>query len=378
LTAKMMKHFVFSVLLLVSANSCKKEIYLVSSDKAVVGSFSEVFEVFWKGMNQNYVFWDVDRYRIDWDETYREYKTKFSVLNINKAEDLKTGHSYFAEMVQGLSDGHFSITFDHPFLKDDTIIADREQKNGISDERLFFDNPERYFDPNSTIYATESDRGMRLVYATINNTLLYFHCNKLFLTEAYQSNRSARNLLNVFFEGIHSPRTEAIILDLRNNSGGDVADLNFLLGRFVDSPHKFGYIKYKYGNNRLDYTPYLDANVLPMGDGSATRKPIYALSNHRTESLAEICTMALKTFPKCTVVGTGSRGALGILANNNILYNGGSFWVGDFMRVNTSAVSISDLEFRNYERVGLNPDIHIEHDDNSDSDSVLEYVIKQH
>jgi len=376
-----MKYRVFLLLsITLFAYSCKNEFYLDSSDKVVASSFREVFETFWKGMNQNYVFWDIDRHRVDWDGMYREYRTKFSVLNINKTEDLKTGRSYFAEMTQHLSDGHFSITFEHPFLKDEPIVADRKRghENNISDERLFFDNPKQYFDANSTVRVTESNNDMALIYATIDGTVLYFHCNKLFLTEAHQSSQSARNLLNVFFANIHSAQTRSIILDFRNNFGGDVADLNFLLGRFVDSPHKFGYIKYKYGNNRLDYTPYLEASIFPMGNGIPARKPIYVLSNNRTESLAEVFTMALRTLPNCTVVGSRSRGALGILANNNRLYNGGSFWVGDFMRVNTSAASISDLEFRNYERIGLNPDIHIEHDDNSDSDRLLEYVIKQH
>jgi hypothetical protein len=364
---------------MIFASSCKNEINLDPPDKAVAGNFKEIFEAFWRGMNQNYVFWDIDKDRVDWDRIYNEYKAKFSDLNINMADDLSLGYSYFAEITKNLSDGHFSITFNHPFLKDETIVAERKdgQEFTISDEQLFFHNPSSYFDQSSIIYEVEPNRNMRVLCATINQSALYFHCDKLFLTEAYQSNRPVRNLLDTLFERIRNQRTESIIIDLRNNSGGDVADLNFLLGRFVSSPHKFGYIKYKYGNNRLDHTPYIDAMILPVNNDYEFRKPIYILVDNHTGSMAEVFTLALMTFPNSMVVGTNTRGALGLLVNNNILYNGGSFKVAEFMDVNTSVASVSDLEFKNYERIGLSPDVHVEHDSNN-IDKQLEYIIKHH
>jgi len=375
----MIKHIRFLILLVIFASSCKNEINLDASDKAVAGSFKEVFEAFWRGMNQNYVFWDIDKYHVDWDKIYKEYKNKFSDLNINNADDLNLGYSYFAEITKNLSDGHFSITFNHPFLRDETIVAERggEQEYAISDEQLFFHNPGFYFDQNRITYQVEPIRNMRVLYATINQSVLYFHCNKLFLTEAYQANQSVRNLLNILLERIHDPQTESIILDLRNNFGGDVADLNFLLGRFVSSPHKFGYLKYKYGNNRLDYTPYIDAMILPINNDAAFRKPIYILTNSHTRSMAEIITLALMTLPNSTVVGTNTRGALGLLVNSNILYNGGSFKVADFMDVHTSAASVADLKFKSFENIGLSPDVHIEHESDI-IDKQLEYVVTQY
>lgn len=195
-----------------------------------------------------------------------------------------------------------------------------------------------------------------------------------FLNNSYQSNPKIRNLLDVFFSNLHENKVESLILDLRNNPGGDVSDLNFILGKIVSSPHKFGKIKYKFGNNRQDYSPYLDAFILPINNNTTFNKPIYILTNSKTSSLAELFTIALKSLPNSKVIGNTTSGITGILVTENSLYNGGSFKVGDFMNINISAASVVDLKYTSYEKTGILPDIVINNKDRF-TDSQLEYLI---
>ncbi len=64
-------------------SSCRKDIQNVPvPENYIGGSFSDVFESFWNGMNNNYVFWSIDT--TNWDNMYKIYKPVFAGLDINK------------------------------------------------------------------------------------------------------------------------------------------------------------------------------------------------------------------------------------------------------------------------------------------------------
>ena len=57
-------------------SSCRKDLKNVETPENYIGgSFSEVFDAFWNGMNNNYVFWDIDT--TNWDNMYKIYKPIF-------------------------------------------------------------------------------------------------------------------------------------------------------------------------------------------------------------------------------------------------------------------------------------------------------------
>src|SRR5436305_15203845 len=81
--------------------ACRKEISNVETPESYIGgSFSDVFKAFWNGMNNNYVFWDIDT--TNWDNMYKIYKPVFDSLDINKASDVKKSVQYFRDMTDGL------------------------------------------------------------------------------------------------------------------------------------------------------------------------------------------------------------------------------------------------------------------------------------
>ena len=65
-------------------------------------SYSDVFESFWKGMNENYMFWDIET--VDWNNMYKTYKPRFEALDQQK-DDPNAGNKavqYLVDMTKDL------------------------------------------------------------------------------------------------------------------------------------------------------------------------------------------------------------------------------------------------------------------------------------
>jgi hypothetical protein len=74
---------------------------------------STIFEGFWHGMNNNYIFWDVDP--TDWDAVYDQYKPKFEALGTLgrlSGADVALMRGYFQDMLKDIVDGHYTLTSD--------------------------------------------------------------------------------------------------------------------------------------------------------------------------------------------------------------------------------------------------------------------------
>src|SRR6478609_2021121 len=118
-------------------SSCTKDIENVNRPESYApGTFSDVFESFWTGMNNNYVFWDIDT--TDWDAMYRRYQPVFANMNINDTSDQKKSVSYFRQMTQGLVDSHYTLYFNYPEVADTTIDPSFERKKNTIHEHVFY------------------------------------------------------------------------------------------------------------------------------------------------------------------------------------------------------------------------------------------------
>lgn len=347
-------------------------------EQAIIANYSAVFEAFWDGIDKNYLYWDIDMNKVDWDKIHVKYSPLFATLNINNRNDLIKGRDYFREMTEGLSDGHLIITFNHPDLEDETInwpqqrSKDRNEKT-ISDAVLYKKNLKNYI-VDGVVY-TDPSTNFRLITGSIGKNAAYIHFNYCYIRDRYQQDSIIRKMIDNFFSIAQSSNISTVIIDLRNNNGGDVSDLNFFFGSFVENQTAFGYLKYKQGINRLDYTANLDAFLIPVNKIQLKGKKIICLINGNTVSMAEISALALRSIDNTMFIGQKTFGALGILAYQRALYNAGSFDVGNFMQVKMSSASLSDRNHKNFERIGISPNKSIELVD-SEKDTQLEYVIE--
>jgi hypothetical protein len=331
---------------------------------AKVTTFSDVFIDFWGQMNTKYVYWSIDS--TNWDQIYYKYYPVFQKLDINKPEDCKKSVSYFREITKGIIDSHFTISFTYPSIQDSLIYPAYSRKKSEANYRppySYLSIDSSLFDPGYHVGydITDSPTGQATiaVAAVIQKNILYFNCNQFYLSKSYYSgsNNGVKPVLDFFFNTLRgAPQLKAVIIDVRNNFGGDVSDLNFFLGHITQTPVSFGFTRNKINLGRLDYTPWVSAQVNPADSNHRHNLPIIALADNFSVSLAEAVAMAVHSFSFGKIVGETTWGATGPLSDTK-LFNGGSFSVGGFLSVESSCSQFQYLDRKSYESIGFPPDV---------------------
>ena len=140
--------------------------------------------------------------------------------------------------------------------------------------------------------------------------------------------------------------TKALILDLRQNHGGEPDGVAYLLSHFFaegDARH-LNDIYYRADNSTHQF--WTIPSATPRFTG-----PIYVLTSHHTGSAAEECAYDLQTQKRATLVGETTVGA----ANP-----GGWFPLGHgFMAFISGARAINPITKTNWEHVGVKPDVEV-------------------
>jgi carboxyl-terminal processing protease len=344
--------------------SCRKNL---SDSEKIPATFADVFEIFWNKVNTSYVFWDTDT--TNWNAAYYRYKPLFSSLHLDEPNDVKKSVRLFRELCSGLLDSHFYIDFTHPFIKDSIVYPALDRKRA----KPSFYNPYSYY----TVVKNYLDSGyhegvdntshpgatpLYCLSGTINNKALYFHCSsfKLLRSIASTTNNNAKPVINFFLNELKapSPGIRAIIVDLRNNPGGDLSDLNFFTGSFSDTPIHFGYTRHKSNDGRLDYSPWVKAYVQPRPGASRVNLPVLVLIDSFSGSMAELIAMSLKTLPGSKLIGERTWGATGPITLNEV-YNDGQFNVPNFLSVTAASACFKYIDSKIYESIGFPPDVSV-------------------
>jgi len=352
--------YVLSVLFFSSCQKSELEIPISPANSA------ELFEAFWNKMNTNYVYWDIDT--TNWDRIYSYYKPVFAKLDIRQINDKNKAIQYFREMTKGLIDCHYNITFGDSLIANYVIFPalDKKQKSvNFHQQFNYYAIDTQYLDDGyqiGTHYTTTSNNPLTVLCGTIDQHILFFSCTEFTLYETYHSStaNTVQKAMQLFFNKLlNLPNNiKGIIIDVRGNQGGNLGDLNFFVGHFIDSPLHFGYTQTKSGNGRLDYTPWIKAYVNPEPTARKIDLPIVMLADMYTASLGEAVLMAFKAFPKCTFIGEKTWGATGPLVKEDV-YNAGQFKINGFLNVTTASCKFKYLDNKVYEGKGFPPDISV-------------------
>ena len=374
--------------MIVGLYSCKKEIpkrELLSNYE--INDFSELFNVFWQGMNSNYMFWDKET--VNWDNMYREYKPKFDSLNLRPYSDttMNICFQYMVDMTKDLKDGQYALQLLNggDFRFEDSLYKSyitfipklfRAQRVRAALPDTLFDYVIQYN------YLKEFDYGVYTNFNTLqifqiitgriskgSKNILYTSLNNFHIKEAYNADyasRPPRVVIKNFFNNIHRSDCDAVIIDLRNNRGGNLEDVEFLVGQFTSKPVLFGYARYKSGVGRLDYTPPLALNITPQTGATDFKKPIVILTDIFSAALSETVIQAFKGLPeaKVIVIGEHTYGTSGMFTGNDISTNGGTFGMGTFGAVRISNTAIQDKD-HNFNFSGISPDVEIKYNASS-------------
>jgi len=163
--------------------------------------------------------------------------------------------------------------------------------------------------------------------------------------------------------------TKALVLDVRNNRGGELFVMEYIASRFASESKDYIKARTKTGPGPNDFSSPLIYTVKSVSKASGNKygytKPIVLLTNRKTVSAAEWFTMALRTQSNVTHMGTPTCGAFSA-RNDRFMING---WV-----YSISPERVTDMNGKTYEGIGLSPD-----SDNikRNTDENTDYQLKQ-
>ena len=137
-----------------------------------------------------------------------------------------------------------------------------------------------------------------------------------------------------------------LIIDVRDNLGGDDELAIALAGRFADRRRVYGYVPVRNGPSHDDFTPEIEQAVQPAGRHA--NSAVVVLTNRHVYSSAEDFVLALRELPNVTIVGDTTGGSSGKPITRE-LANGWTFTVSTWIEY--------DLERRPIEDAGVAPAI---------------------
>lgn len=159
-----------------------------------------------------------------------------------------------------------------------------------------------------------------------------------------------------------------LIIDIRNNGGGDLTNAEKFAARFTNEKTLVGYIQHKTGPGHHDFSEKEPRYIEPAA-ALRWQKPVCVLTNRHVFSAANEFTLYMKAMPNVKIVGDRTGGGAGMPFSSS-LPNG---WVVRF-----SAVPMYDALHQSTE-FGIEPDYPVElqfEDVLRGEDTIIEYARK--
>ena len=281
------------------------------------------FEALWHIIDKHYCFFEykAEEYGLDWNSVYRKYKRKI-VDNMSKAGLFEV----LGEMLDELRDGHVNLYAAHDIAR---YWDFREGYAPNFSEEL----QARYL---GTDYKIAS--GLR--YTILPDNIGYIYVPS-FSTSIGEGNLD---------ECLHAlSLCRGLIIDVRNNGGGNLSYAETLAARFTNERVCTGYICHKTGPGHNDFsTP--EPTYLESSNRIRWQKSVCVLTNRSSYSATNDFVKIMRALPHVTIVGDQTGGGSGLPFSSE-LPNG---WSVRFSACPSFDASMQHTEF------GIAPDVHVE------------------
>ena len=280
------------------------------------------FEALWKIIDQHYCFLDYKHEAIglDWDEVHSRY----SQLMTSNMSNMQT-FEVLANMLSELQDGHVNLSAAHDLGRNWS---------------WYEDYPSNFSQTLQDAYlGTDYRIASGVSYRILDDNIGYMVC------ESFAVGIGDGNL----DEAIYYLRTcDGLILDLRNNGGGNLTTAERLASRFTNERIHVGYFQHKTGPGRSEFsTP--EPEYLDPSKGVRWQKPLAVLTNRRCYSATNTFIRDIKCCPNTTVIGDQTGGGSGMPFSSE-LPNG---WYVRFSASPSYDAEMNQIEF------GIQPDIKV-------------------
>lgn len=298
------------------------------------------FEALWKIIDEHYCFFDYKQQEIglDWDDIYNKYKVR--------AQDGITDDQLFevlSDMLAELQDGHVNLS----------RSADYSRYWSWHE-----DYPSNFSDTLSRRYlGTDYKIAAGIKYKILDDNIGYVYY------ESFNDGVGEGNLDEVIN---HMMLCNGLIIDIRNNGGGDLTYAERLAARFFDEATVVGYMQHKTGKGHNDFSDMEEQRIEPSSN-LRWHKRVCVLTNRSVFSAANEFVKYMKCAPNVSIVGDKTGGGAGLPFNSQ-LPNG---W-----NVRFSACPMYDRDKQSTEH-GIEPDYSVSlttEDFLKGEDTIIEYA----
>lgn len=315
-----MKHrilsYIFPALMSVAVfSSCIRE---EKFDNDPMGNFNQL----WQIIDEKYCF--LDYKNIDWDAVGEKYRMRISdsMSNENLFEvmdsmlyELKDGH---VNLTASFNQTHYDFWNDSPRNYNESIIES-----------------DRYL-------GSDYRRAAGLKYKILSDNVGYI---------SYTSFSLAIGDGNIDQALSHMAVCNGLIIDVRQNGGGDLTYSDRLAARFTNEKVLTGYMCYKNGKGHSDFsTPY--PVYIDPSNSIRWQKPVVVLANRHSYSATNDFVRQMRCMPNAIIMGDTTGGGSGLPFTSE-LPNGWS--------IRFSASPTFDREM-NQTEWGIEPDIKVDMD----------------
>lgn len=301
------------------------------------------FDALWTEVDQHYCFFAEKD--VDWDEVYSRYRPL-----ISKKMTTIQFFDLCSYMLDELRDGHVNLSSSFKTSYYRRWWSDYPQNY---DARLV----EQYY--LNFRYSTVGG----IDYAVLRENVGYIRYGSF----AYPVGESALDGILAQFM-----LCNAIIIDVRDNGGGDMTNVEKIVSRFIDQEILAGYISHKTGPGHNDFSTPFAYYFEPAAPGRLKwSKPVIVLTNRSTFSAANNFVSVMQYLPNVKIVGATTGGGSGMPYSSEIPCGWG---------VRMSACPVYDAKMQATEN-GVNPTPGCEIDLDpilalSGIDTMLDFAIK--
>jgi hypothetical protein len=278
------------------------------------------FEALWKLMDERYCFFDYKQ--IDWNDIHDQYAPLITPGMSNDGLFEVLGN-----MLAELKDGHVNLY---------------NSSNTARYWDWYLDYPRNYNE--SIIEQHYLGRNYRIAgglkYTILEDNIGYIRY------DSFSDGVGEGNLDQALS---YLALCNGLIIDVRNNGGGDLTNSSRIAGRFTNQKVLVGYIQHKTGKGHSDFsTPY--PIYLESSNGVRWQKKAVVLTNRHSFSATNDFVNTMRYLPNVTLVGDKTGGGSGMPFSSE-LPNG---WGVRFSASPYLSAEKEQLEF------GIDPDVKVD------------------
>ena len=294
------------------------------------------FEALWTIMDEHYSFFDYKQ--VDWNEVHSRYRAMVS----NKMTDREL-FDVCGDMLKELRDGHTNL------------IATHDVSRYWIWEQWPVNYDERIIDQHYLNFDYKMSSGIKYQILPDNFGYMYYG--------SFSSGIGEGNLDLILS---YLSTADGLIIDVRDNGGGLLTNVEKLVSRFIDGKTLAGYICHKTGKGHNDLSEPYPYYFEPAKNHIHYLKPVVVLANRASFSATNNFVSIMKSLGNVTIVGDTTGGGCGLPFTSE-LPNG---W-----RVRFSSCPVMDAQGRLTE-FGVAPDVRIDMDEQDRTrDAILDTAI---